>query len=263
MTAVIAFCFLAGGLLCIAGLQAPPLTSRTARRRRHGNPLAVVGAALGAAALTLTVTAVPVAALLGAIAGGWIPSLLQSRRATRLAKQRAHRWPDLLDDLTSGVRAGLSLPQALQACGAKVDPHLREAFAACDQHYRRTGDFAASLEILRERGADPVLERIVHALAIAREVGGTDLTQVLRALGGFVREDLQVRGEIAARQSWTVNAARLAVAAPWIVLVMLSSRPATVAAYRTGEGALVLLAIAACSAIAYTVMQRVARVGTA
>ena len=42
---------------------------------------------------------------------------------------------------------------------------------------------------------------------------------------GFLREDARTRAELETRQSWTVNAARLAVAAPWAVLAMLSTNP--------------------------------------
>jgi len=59
--------------------------------------------------------------------------------------------------------------------------------------------------------------------------------------------------------SWTGNAARLAVAAPWIVLAMLSSRPESLQAYSRPAGVLVLAIGAALSFVAYRVMVRVGR----
>ena len=56
--------------------------------------------------------------------------------------------------------------------------------------------------------------------------------------------------------SRTVNAARLAVAAPWIVLLLMSSQPAAVRAYDTTEGAAVLLGGLAVSVAAYRLMLR-------
>ena len=53
---------------------------------------------------------------------------------------------------------------------------------------------------------------------MAREVGGSDVTAVLRGLSGYLREDAALRAEVEARQSWILNAARLGVAAPWLVL---------------------------------------------
>ena len=54
----------------------------------------------------------------------------------------------------------------------------------------------------------------------------------LRTLSAFLREDARTRvRNLETRQSWTVNAARLAVAAPWIVLAMLALRGGSLQAY--------------------------------
>src|SRR5699024_11279417 len=75
--------------------------------------------------------------------------------------------------------------------------------------YQASGDFSACLDRLKVRLADPVGDRIVEALRLTRDVGGTDLGALLRTLAGFLREDARTRSELEARQSWTVNAARL------------------------------------------------------
>jgi tight adherence protein B len=56
-----------------------------------------------------------------------------------------------------------------------------------------------------------------------------------------------------------VNAARLAVAAPWVVLALLASRPEAVDAYNSPTGVVVLAVGAALSVVAYRVMVRVGR----
>ena len=69
----------------------------------------------------------------------------------------------------------------------------------------------------------------------------------------------RTRAELEARQSWTVNAARLAASAPWVVLAFLSMRPESVRAYATGVGGLVLLSGAALTVVAYRLMVRIGR----
>ena len=59
-----------------------------------------------------------------------------------------------------------------------------------------------------------------------------------------------------------MNAARLALAAPWALLLLLSSRPNAVEAYNTTAGAFVLLFGGAVSFVAYRVMIRIARLPT-
>jgi tight adherence protein B len=76
-------------------------------------------------------------------------------------------------------------------------------------------------------------------------------------LADFLRESARTRSELEARQSWTVNAARLAVAAPWIVLVLLASRPEAAMAYNTPVGAAVLLGGLAVSLVSYAIMLRI------
>jgi tight adherence protein B len=88
-------------------------------------------------------------------------------------------------------------------------------------------------------------------------VGGSDLGKLLGTLAEFLRESARTRSELEARQSWTVNAARLAVAAPWLVMVLLASRPEAVAAYNTPMGAAVLLGGLVVSLVCYSVMLRI------
>lgn len=102
---------------------------------------------------------------------------------------RAAVWPGVFDHLASGIRAGLSLPEALGQLGDRGPVEVREPFLAFAEDYRATGRFGECLDGLKARLADPVADRIVEALRITRDVGGTDLGRLLRTLSGFLRED--------------------------------------------------------------------------
>jgi len=73
---------------------------------------------------------------------------------------------------------------------------LREPFLAFGVDYQVTGRFAESLDRLKQRLADPVGDRVVEGLRIAREVGGGELGSLLRHLSGFLREDARTRSEL-------------------------------------------------------------------
>ncbi len=198
----------------------------------------------------------PMAACFG-LFGTWLPVSVVRWRARKRTALLRQLWPDVVDHLRSAIRAGLSLPEALIQLGEKGPEELRPVFRDFGADYRAGGQFDGSLNRLKDRLADPVADRIVEALRLTREVGGSDLGKLLGTLAEFLRENARTRSELEARQSWTINAARLAVAAPWLVMVLLATRPEAVLAYNTPVGAAVLLGGLVVSLVCYSVMLRI------
>ena len=226
--------------------------------------LVVASAGLGlvVAVLVLGTSRVPIIAFAFGLFAGLLPlSLVRRRRLRRVAELR-ELWPEAVDNLASGVRAGLSLPEALGQLALRGPEPLRPAFGRFRADYRAGGRFGEALDHLKADLADPVGDRVIEALRMAREVGGTDLGRLLRTLSGFLREDARTRAELETRQGWTVNAARLALAAPWAVLLLLSTRPTAVAAYNRPAGAVILVGGGGVSLLAYRLMVRIARLPT-
>jgi tight adherence protein B len=193
---------------------------------------------------------------------GYAPVALVRLRRRQRAVELREVWPDLVDNLASAVRAGLGLPEALADLAVRGPEPLRGVFAEFGRDFRATGRFDVCLDRLKGTLADPTGDRIVESLRLARAVGGNDLGRLLRTLGRFIREDTRVRAEIEARQSWTVNAARLALAAPWVVLGLFALRPQAVHAYNSPLGALVLATGGGVTLLAYRIMLRVGRLPT-
>lgn len=261
MGALIGLGFALGILLILAARprSAAPAQPDLRRGANRKHILSAVGIGLGAGIAALFLTGLLLVAIMGAVVGFCVPRLVQRRAQRRHWDQRRAAWPDVIDSMAGAVRAGLSLPEAVCAVADSGPPCLRDEFADFVIDYRLSGSFEVSIVALRRRLADPIADRIIEALLTAREVGGNDLGRVLRSLSEFVRQELRLRGEAEARRSWTVNGARLAAAAPWLVLVFLSSRPGTVEAYRTSLGSVILFAAAAATAVAYTAMIKIGR----
>lgn len=229
-------------------------------------PTALILSSLGLGLVVLVVAmavtgSLPIAVCFAVIATRGPFALVTMRARARTARVR-QLWPDVVDTLASGIRAGLALPEAIAQVGTRGPEDLREPFVLFAADHRASGRFHDCLDLLKARLADPVADRIVEALRITRDVGGTDVGQVLRALSEFLREDARVRGEIEARQSWTVNAARLAVAAPWLLLALLAARGDNAQAYNSASGALVLACGGLATVIAYRLMKRAGRLRT-
>ena len=200
----------------------------------------------------------PVGVVFSLMAGGMPIALVRSRARKRLGEFR-ELWPDVVDNIASAVRAGLSLSEALAQVGERGPLPLREPFRRFGADYASTGRFAESLDRLKARLADPVGDRVVEALRIAREVGGGDLGRLLRSLSTFLRDDARTRSELESRQSWSVNGARVAVAAPWLVLALLSFQGDVIQRYNSAMGALIIGAGAVVCVIAYRLMLRIGR----
>ncbi|MCQ1999240.1 type II secretion system F family protein [Arthrobacter zhaoxinii] len=216
---------------------------------------AVTGSCVMLLLFILTLS-LPIAACFG-LFGSAVPYALVRFQARRRRASLAELWPDVVDHLRSAIRAGLSLPEALIQLAGNGPEELRGYFRSFAADYRAGGNFEDSLTRLKDNLADPVADRIIEALRITRQVGGTDLGRLLGTLAGFLRENARTRSELLARQSWTVNAARLAVGAPWAVLLLLAARPETAAAYNSAAGATVLVAGIGISVLCYRLMMRI------
>src|SRR5512141_1511755 len=217
---------------------------------------AVVFVAIQVVSRTVTVS------LAFGLMAAYLPLAMLAGRARRRQRELAEVWPEAVDNLASAVRAGMSLPDALAALGVRGPEPLRGAFDDFALDYQVTGRFGDCLDRLKARLADPVGDRVVEGLRIAREVGGGELGRLLRNLSGYLRDEQRTRSEMEARQAWTVNGARLAVAAPWLVLLMMSFQSTVIRRYASPAGTVVLLFAAGACIVAYRLMMRIGRLPT-
>jgi tight adherence protein B len=216
-----------------------------------------LGAGLLALVVVLLTTGTVTVSLVFGLFGFALPYLQVRRLAGRRKADLREVWPEVVDNLASAVRAGLSLPEALSALSTRGPEVLRPPFARFAAEYRSSGRFSVCLDRLKDDLADPVGDRIVETLRVAREVGGSDLGRVLRTLATFLREDARARAELETRQGWVVSAARLAVAAPWVVLLLLATQSTTLAAYDSPLGTAILLGGGGVCVVAYRLMLRI------
>lgn len=276
MTFLLGAVLAAGVLLCASPWLWPPRpdTTPTAPRSRlirlnaeagfdslsaRALIAVIVAAGLIAASTAWLLTGLPVLVLLAASAGATAPIMFLRGRRLRLRRLRRQLWPDVCDLLIASIRVGLSLPDAVASLAESAPTMLRPAFGVFARDLQASGRFETSLDRLKSSLADPIGDRIVETLRMARQVGGTELVGVLRALSASVRADAALRGEVEARQSWIRGAAVLGAIAPWVILALLVMRPEGASAYGTPEGVIVICVGAGVSVIAFQIMVRIGR----
>lgn len=168
-------------------------------------------------------------------------------------------WPEVTDHLISGIHSGLSLTEALVGLGTRGPEIIRPHFLLFRQELLESGDFLGAAEALKDRFNSHGSDQILEAILLAKSLGGSELLQIFRTLGDFLRQDLALRKEIEIKHGWIKNSAHLSAAAPWILLLLLSTQPGTVQAFSEPIGISILFAGVLLTTLAYLWMGRLGR----
>lgn len=168
-------------------------------------------------------------------------------------------WPEVIDHLVTGIQSGLSITESLIGLSTRGPEVLRPFFIEFAGSMKARGNFNISLAKLKIDCAQPGSDQIFEAISISKTLGGAELLTILRTVGTFLRQDLALRREIEVKHGWIRNSAHLSAAAPWLLLLLLSTQPATARAFSTSSGVLILFLGVAMTAIAYLWMNRLGR----
>jgi tight adherence protein B len=217
-----------------------------------------ISASVSTAAVLLMTRSVVIALAFGTLAAGIAFVTVRTKNNLNEAALIA-AWPEVIDHLMSGIQSGLSLTESLAGLSARGPEVLRPAFTQFKATLYGSGDLTQAIEELKALFAHHGSDQIFEALIISKALGGSELLQILRSLGDFLRQDLALRREIEVKHGWIKNSAHLSAAAPWILLLLLSTQPSTAAAYSTPTGAMILIAGLVMTAIAYIWMNRLGR----
>ena len=214
-----------------------------------------ISASVSTAGVLLMTRSIVIAIAFGALAAG---IAFVTVRVTNNLSEAAlvAAWPEVIDHLMSGIQSGLSLTESLAGLSTRGPEVLRPAFTQFKVTLYGSGDLTQSIKELKALFSHHGSDQIFEALIISKALGGSELLQILRALGDFLRQDLALRREIEVKHGWIKNSAHLSAAAPWILLLLLSTQPSTASAYSTSSGAMILSAGLVMTAIAYIWMNR-------
>ena len=217
-----------------------------------------ISASISTAAVLLMTRSVVIALAFGTLAAGIAFVTVRAKNNLNEAALIA-AWPEVIDHLMSGIQSGLSLTESLAGLSTRGPEVLRPAFTQFKATLYGSGDLTQAIEELKALFAHHGSDQIFEALIISKALGGSELLQILRSLGDFLRQDLALRREIEVKHGWIKNSAHLSAAAPWILLLLLSTQPSTAAAYSTTTGAMILIAGLVMTGIAYIWMNRLGR----
>lgn len=150
---------------------------------------------LAAGLLTFLLSNNLVLVLIGVVAGILLPDFCV--RQARAMRKRAFesQLVDALFILSSGLRAGLSLTQALEQVESEMGPPVSQEFGLMIKAYRLGLTFEEALQRLNARIPCEELQLFTTAMLVARETGG-DVTHIISQLIATIRERKKLRDKV-------------------------------------------------------------------
>lgn len=206
--------------------------------------------------LTKVIIVAPAFVILGLLT----PGLLLRRKNNKSTELKMNQWLVLIDELASGVRAGLTISESLSQSLNKSEEPLRQDLIEAILEFNRSGQVSKVMKILQTQISDPVGIATLKLLAIVLKTGSNDLATSLSILSNTSRENINLIQELKAKQAWVLNGAKISLIAPWVVLLTLWTQESVRTAYQNFMGQIILLLVAVIGIVGYVVMKKIGKI---
>lgn len=186
--------------------------------------------------------------------GAQLLDTLQTRTKNENLKTNLE-WPKFLDSIHSAAWAGASLEQAILDSVSVAPSNISWALLDFERDQGSGLAFSQSLDNLKARLANPIADRFIEITRLASASGGRGYLTALRSQALQLRLENATWSEIQVKQNWVLGTAKLAVLAPWLVLVLLGMRPETAVAFQSETGIAVLVIGLGASLLAFQLIK--------
>ena len=229
---------------------------RYGKRADLGEALAMANIAMQPAEFAATVAVVAVVAgsvslfVVGPIVGLIVTVLVCVGTAAYVRRARdrrraafADQLPDVLQLVTTALRSGYGITQALESVAEEAEEPARSEFANVLAESRLGHDLSESLHSLAERMDSKDLEWVVSAIDINRDTGG-NLSEILQKVSMTIRERARIGRQVRTLTAEGRLSARILLFMPFAMLLwQWRVNPDNFARLTEGVG-LALLAVA-------------------
>lgn len=149
-----------------------------------------------------------------------LPMRYVKYRQGRRLKTFNRRLPDTLNLLSNALKAGLSLPQALEAVVRNSAPPISDELARVIREVNLGTQLSQALSHMVRRVGSEDLDLIVTAIAIQSSVGG-NLARILDSISHTIRQRVQVKSQISALTAQARASGWIITLLPFIVAGVL------------------------------------------
>jgi tight adherence protein B len=136
-----------------------------------------------------------IAAVVCAAGGLFIPNFILKIRESRRRSKFAHQVLDTIMVLSSSLKGGLSLLQALEVVAEEMPAPMSQEIGLVVRENKMGVALEESLVHLAKRMDMEELRLVVNSILVARETGG-DLTKVLARLSITIRDNRKLKDSI-------------------------------------------------------------------
>jgi tight adherence protein B len=165
-----------------------------------------------------------------------LPRVVVKRKGKKRADAFSEQLSDTLQLLSSSLRAGQGLMQAIDSVAKEGDKPASEEFRRVTVEARLGRDLVDSLKGMCERLDSEDFGWVIPAIEINREVGG-DLAEVLETVASTVRDRADIRRQVKTLSAEGKMSAYVLLGLPiGIALMVKASNPAYIGALLTGTG---------------------------
>jgi len=151
--------------------------------------------AVGIVVIGMLVSPIPALALLGAPLGYFAVGFWLKRRITSRLRGMEAQMVEMLQMLSSGLRAGFGLLQALETAAEQIPAPLSVELRRTLRDTAMGASVEQALTSLNQRIGSPDFDIVITAILIQRSVGG-NLAEILDNVAHTMRERERIRGEI-------------------------------------------------------------------
>lgn len=188
------------------------------------------------------------------------PGFLLRRKNNKSLELKMNQWLILIDELSSGVRAGLTISESLSQSLNKSEEPLRQDLLEAILEFNRSGQVSNVMKILQNQISDPVGISTLKLLAVVLKTGSNDLATSLNILSNSSRENINLIQELKAKQAWVLNGAKISIIAPWVVLLTLWTQESVRSAYQNIMGQIILSLVALIGIVGYFAMKKIGKI---
>lgn len=204
---------------------------------------------------------IPLLAILGIPLGFFATGFwLKRRKSKRLHKMEA-QLVELLQMLSSGLRAGFGLIQALEAAGEQSQAPLAVEVRRTLRDTAMGASVEQALTSLNDRVGSPDFDIVITAILIQRAVGG-NLAEILDNVAHTMRERERIRGEIRTLTSQQRMTGFVIGGIPIGLLLIFSviSPSFTALLFTDSMGRMMLAAAAVSEILGFAVIQKIVNI---